>query len=192
MKYLIIYLAAGTIALAFTLVQHYFTKKKHGPSISETMDDLRLQDAGRLEWIAHKVVVPALAGIGVICLWPVAIVLLIKETFESDVLPGEPAERPVFRVQEQDLIEQLSIDEIEKRELIEDPLGGVPNEPFGHLSHRWQAFVNELSDDAKLWSFAATDDLGYKSIRLEGYVQFDDDEAQSVFVAAKKPWSEED
>jgi hypothetical protein len=51
----------------------------------------------------------------------------------------------------------------------------------------WQAFVNELSADAKLWSFAATDDTSYTAMRLEGYVDFDNGQAGSVFVTAKVP-----
>jgi len=191
MKYLVLYLAAGAIALVLTLIQSYFVRKKHGPSFSETMDELRLQDASTWERLLHKIIVPALAGIAVICVWPAAIALLVKEKLQSRK-PEEPAEKPVFRVQEQDLIEQLSIDEIEKRERVEDPLGGVPNEPFGHLWSAWQAFVDQLSADATLWSFAATDDTCYETRRVEGYVHFDEDGAESVFFAAKIPLSEED
>ena len=191
MRYLVLYLAFGVATLALTLLQSHLEKKKHGPSFGETMEELKLQKASTWQRIAHKVIVPVLAGIAVICVWPVAVVLLVKDLIKPRH-SKDVAERKEFRVREQDLIEQLSIDEIEKRERVEDPLGGVPDEPFGHIWPAWQAFVNELSADATLWSFAATDDTSYRAVRLEGYVDFGNDGTESVFVTAKIPLSADD
>jgi hypothetical protein len=189
-RYLVLYLAIGVITLALTLLQSYLEKKKYGPSLSDTMDELRLQNAGAWQRIGHKIIVPVLAGIAVICVWPVAIVLLVKDLIKPR-RSVEVAEKQEFRVREEDLIEQLSIDEIENRERIQDPLGGAPDEPFGHLWPAWQAFVNELSADASLWSFAATDDSDYEAIRLQGYVHFDNHRAESVFITSRIYLSEE-
>ena len=186
MRYLVLYLAIGAITLALTLLQSRLEKKKRGPSLSETMEELRLQKASTWQRIAHKIIVPVLAGIAIICVWPIAVVLLVKNLIKPRH-SKEVAEKQAFRVRQQDLIEQLSIDEIEKRERVEDPLGGVPEEPFGHLWPAWQAFVNELSADAELWSFAATNDTSYETIRLEGYVDFGNGQAGSMFVTAKVP-----
>jgi hypothetical protein len=191
MRYLVPYLAVGAITLALTLLQSHLEKKKRGPSFSETMEELRLQKASTWQRIAHKIIVPVLAGVAIICVWPVAIVFLVQSVIEHRRL-AKLEEDKKFRIREQDLIEQLSIDEIEKRERVDDPLEGAPNEPFGHLWPVWQTFVNELSADASLWSFAATDDTSHTAVRLEGYVHFDDGRAQSVFVTAKVPLSEED
>jgi hypothetical protein len=191
MRYLFLYLAFGVATLALTLLQSRLEKKKHGPSLSDTLDELRLQNASTWQRIAHKIVVPVLAGIAIICVWPVAVVLLVKDLIKPRH-SEDVAEKQEFRIREQDLIEQLSIDEIEKRERVEDPLGGVPDEPFGHIWPAWQAFVNELSADATLWSFAATDDTSYRAVRLEGYVHFDNDKAKSVFITSKKPLSDDD
>jgi hypothetical protein len=191
MRYLVLYLAFGVAALALTLLQSHLEKKKHGPSLSDTLDELRLQNASTWQRIAHKIIVPVLAGIAVICVWPVAVVLLVKDLIKPRHSENVD-EKQEFRIREQDLIEQLSIAEIEKRERVDDPLEGAPNEPFGHLWPAWQTFVNELSADASLWSFAATDDTSHTAVRLEGYVHFDDGRIQSVFVTAKVPLSEED
>ena len=190
MRYLVLYFAVGVITLALTLLQSHLEKKKHGPSFGETMEELRLQKASTWQRIAHKIIVPVLAGVAIICVWPVAIVLLVQSVIEHRRL-AKLEEDKEFRIQEQDLIEQLSIDEIEKRERVEDPLGGVPDEPFGHLWPTWRTFVNELNADVKLWSFAATDDTNYTAVKLEGYVHFDNGEAKSVFIASKKRLSED-
>ena len=191
MKYLVLYLAAGTITLALTLLQSHLEKKKHGPSLNDTMDELRLQKAGTWRRIAHKVIVPVLARIAVICVWPVAIVFLVQSVIEQRRL-SKLAEDKKFRIREQDLSEQLSIDEIEKRERVDDPLGGAPNEPFGHRWSAWRTFADELQADASLWSFAATDDSDYETIRLEGYVHFDDGSAKSMFVTSRRPLRADD
>lgn len=46
--------------------------------------------------------------------------------------------------------------EIEARELVEDPLGAVPNLPFGHLNATWLRFLEGRSDSDELWSFTAS------------------------------------
>jgi hypothetical protein len=38
MRYLVLYLAFGVAALALTLLQSHLEKKKHGPSLSDTLD----------------------------------------------------------------------------------------------------------------------------------------------------------
>ena len=191
MRYLVLYLTAGAITLALTLLQSHLEKKKHGPSFSDRLEELRLQNAGTWQRIAHKIIVPLLAGVAIICVWPIAIILLVKDLI-APRHTEQTAEKQEFRIQEQDLIEQLSIDELEKHERVEDPLGGAPDEPFGHLWPAWRTFVNELSADVKLWSFAATDDTSYTTVKLEGYVHFDNGEAKSVFIASKKRLSEDD
>ena len=185
MKFLILYAVAGTITLVLTLLQSHLEKKKHGPSLGDTMEELRLQKASTWQRIGHKIIVPVLAGIAIICVWPVAIVFLVQSVIEHRRL-AKLEEDKKFRIREQDLIEQLSIDEIEKRERVEDPLGGVPDKPFGHLWPAWQRFVKTLSADATLWSFAATDDTDYRKTKLEGYVHFDNGIAQSKFLTSKK------
>ena len=191
MRYLVLYLMVGVATLALTLLQSHLEKKKHGPSLSETLDELRLQEASTWQRIANKVIVPVLAGIAIICVWPVAVAFLVKDLTKPRRLKAV-GEKQAFRVQEKDLIEQLSIAEIESRERVEDPLGGVPDKPFGHLWPAWNAFVNELSADATLWSFAATDDTSYEAVRLEGYVHFDESGTESIFLTAKMPLSVND
>ena len=87
-------------------------------------------------------------------LWPVEVcirtVVLLSEgggrTIDED-LP--------FAVARSDLLERHSISEIEKREMVIDPLGAVPDLPFGHLHPAWRKFVATVGPTDAIWSFSA-------------------------------------
>jgi len=191
MKYLIFYLAAGVVAIVFTLVQSRIDAKKYGPSIRDSLAELRLQDATTRQRFVHKVVVPMVAGILVICGWPVAIYMLIKQGFANRAREETEPKRE-FAIKEQDLVEELTIEQIEHREIVNDPLGAVPDKPFGHLWPTWKSFADKLNADDPVWLFAATDDSSYAPVRLEGYVAFNGNGTQSVFIAARKSLSLDD
>ena len=69
------------------------------------------------------------------------------------------------------LHEPLTVPQIEAREAVEDPLGAVPNFPFGHLNAAWKTFIEGVAADEELWSFTAPwqTTWGRKEIRT-GYV----------------------
>lgn len=60
----------------------------------------------------------------------------------------------MFRVRPEDLTGQTTIAEVETSNFIKDPLGAVPELPFGHLNAVWTDFVASRPADAKLWTFA--------------------------------------
>jgi hypothetical protein len=74
-------------------------------------------------------------------LWPIVLAALVYEW--SAAKPGfrraspDLVERPAFRVRTEDLQRRMSIGEIESAEVIRDPLGAVPELPFGHLNRPW-------------------------------------------------------
>jgi hypothetical protein len=69
-----------------------------------------------------------------------------------------------------DLQEMLSIEVIETRERVIDPLGAVPVVPFGHLHSAWKAFLDGVGPDDAVWSFSANwTRWGRKELR-DGYV----------------------
>ncbi|WVM93015.1 hypothetical protein ULG90_02285 [Halopseudomonas pachastrellae] len=51
-----------------------------------------------------------------------------------------------FAVTEDHLLESLTVAEIEARERVADPLGAVPDLPFGHLNTAWQEFLAECEE----------------------------------------------
>jgi len=75
---------------------------------------------------------------------------------QSKSLPlAEINKEPEFAVLRQRLLEHLTVPELERRELVFDPLHAVPDRPFGHLNAAWQEFLKGKADGAEMWSFSA-------------------------------------
>jgi hypothetical protein len=57
----------------------------------------------------------------------------------------------------------MSIAQIEESAFIDNPSGGVPALPFGHLHTGWLAFKTQLQDGDELWSFDRTAEAAQRS-----------------------------
>ena len=108
-------------------------------------------------------------------IWPLFLWMFVQERFsQAPRQKPVPSEGAVFKVTQFDLVGPYSIDEIETRALIFDPLGAVPNKPFGHLNAVWLKFKSRLPAGARLWSFAAQWPKAGSRIEIfEGYVVSD-------------------
>ncbi len=140
------------------LIVFFNLKKPNGNEKAEAIMDLIEEShplRNKLSYkIMNKIVVPFLGSTFLICFWPIGLYMKIREVFNSkDVLEIEEDEE--FSVKEGDLLERLSQQEIEDRELVYDPLNAVPELPFGHLNMAWCNFLNQISDGDELWSFTA-------------------------------------
>lgn len=64
-----------------------------------------------------------------------------------------------FRCRRRHCIRQVSVPQVEQQALIHDPLGRVPQVPFGHLNVAWQRLLEALEQHhaagATLWYFEA-------------------------------------
>jgi len=98
-------------------------------------------------------------------------------------LTDEEAE---FRVMKADLLQKLSLAEIEANERVFDPLHAVPDLPFGHLNKVWQAFVNGLESESELWSFRGRWKTQYRDWQMQGYVALHDEKIGKYFLTAQK------
>lgn len=67
----------------------------------------------------------------------------------------EIEEEREFAIEHQHLQERVTVQEVERREAVTDPLKAVPDLPFGHLNAAWQKFLNDSADGGELWSFSA-------------------------------------
>ncbi len=54
------------------------------------------------------------------------------------------------------LVRQVTIEEVERTNLIQDPMEAVPNIPFGHCNARWVVFKDSLQENETLWEFEST------------------------------------
>lgn len=94
------------------------------------------------------------AAAAVVVLWPVVPALAVK-SWMSDQRAAKLRADKADRVRFQDLEERLNVGEVEARELIYDPMAGVPSVPFGHLNAGWLALKGTLRPGDELWSFTS-------------------------------------
>lgn len=169
MIYLKLYLAAGVVTLCAVWLQNWAQKRREvRPRFLDTLAELQGKKSLAMR-ILEDVVVPALAGLLVVAVWPFALVMLVKSELAYRKQAAE-IEAKKFAITAGDLVEKVSVEEIEARERIEDPLGAVPDLPFGHLNNSWVAWRDALDAGAELWSF----DAGWSDYRgaqrITGYV----------------------
>ena len=68
----------------------------------------------------------------------------------------EDLEDLAFALNDFELTRQVSIEEVERTNLIQDPMEAVPNIPFGHCNARWVVFKDSLQGNETLWEFEST------------------------------------
>ena len=154
MIYLYWYLGVGAVVLAVVYGAHHLTKEKESDSLRELLEAVN-PDRKKLSYrILNNIVAPVLAAILVVAVWPVAIYMKVKEMLQKKESYVSPEERE-FAVEREHLLERLTVQEIERREVVTDPLKAAPDLPFGHLNAAWQEFLQGKPDGAELWSFSA-------------------------------------
>lgn len=171
MIYLYWYLGFGVAVFVTVLSAHLLTKKKESDSLSDILAAIDPDREKLSDRILHSFVVPVLAFVAVVVGWPIAIYMKVKDMLGMDSNSRTSVdEQREFSVSRDDLQERLSVEEIEARERVIDPLGSVPALPFGHLNSAWKTFLDGMGPDDAVWSFSANwTRWGRKELR-EGYV----------------------
>ena len=154
MIYLYWYLGIGAAVLAVVFGAHRLTKKDEPESLHDLLDAVN-PDRKKLSYrILNNVVAPVLAAVAVVVVWPAALYMKGKEIFGKKSVSALDEERE-FAVERSHLQERLTVLQIEAREAVTDPLGAVPDLPFGHLNAAWKTFAEGVGADDELWSFTA-------------------------------------
>jgi hypothetical protein len=123
------------------------------------------------EWLADRVIVPVIA----VTILPLVLFATVVEQLLRlaglKAAERRSSEPKAFEVNETDLREPLTRDEVERREVVGDPLHAVPERPFGHLHPAWQRFLDGLEPGDAIWSFRAerTTAWNHRELRA-GYV----------------------
>lgn len=154
MTYLYWYLSIGVLILAFVYGAHLRTNVKETDSLREMVEALHPERKKLSYRILNNVVAPLLAAILVVAVWPIAVLMKGKELIKEKHYP-KIEEKPEFAVEHKHLLEQLTVQEVERREIVTDPFEAVPELPFGHLNAAWKAFLDAHIDGSELWSFSA-------------------------------------
>ncbi len=150
MIYLIIYLSLGLLYCLGALTYSYFFEKEDSDSFERSISNLCL-----------GLVVGALV-------WP----FLAYTHLNSYLNP--PFTPEIFAIKQKDLVEAMSVTEVEEKEIVHDPLSAVFELPFGHLNSKWEEFKGNYKPST-LWSFKSEyEDYSGISIK-EGYVKLEED-----------------
>jgi hypothetical protein len=118
--------------------------------------------------------IPTLIILLVITVWPILIYVVGHMIFWGIRHKNNPSTDATqeFFVKRQHLQECLTLEEIEKREMVMDPLKAVPALPFGHLNAAWIRFLSKLRNSSELWSFSARWESAWGRNELRaGYVE---------------------
>jgi hypothetical protein len=174
MNYFFIYLAIGFTYALGVMVHHNFTKKEG--------DDLpKLSENSSIKAI-KELFSSALALIFGTLIWPILLYLHIVG------LLNPPYKREGFLVKLCDLLENMSIEEIEQKEIIHDPLNSVSSLPFGHLNAEWAEFKNKCITPAEIWSFKSEYEGYSETVIKFGYVaKSENNEILTVFMCSDYP-----
>lgn len=191
MIYVCWYLGIGVAMLAVVYGAHRLTKDKESESLRDRLEAVNPDRKKLSHRILNNVVAPVLVAILVVAVWPVAIYMKIKEMLKKKDGADVEEERE-FAVEHQHLLERLTVQEVEKREVVIDPLKAAPELPFGHLNAAWKAFLSGQGDGGELWSFSAhwQTTWGRKELR-SGYVMIQDGTPGTHFLTVWKDIADE-
>lgn len=186
MIYLYWYLGVGIAVGVLAYFDYQRTQQKPSDSLAELLDAVMPEPKDLSYRIRKYMLAPAAAAITITLLWPVAVCMYLKDIFWKDKEPELKRGRE-FAVAHDHLQQQLSVQGVEAREIVNDPLGAVPNIPFGHLNPAWRTFLANHSDDDALWSFTARweNALGGEELKA-GYVFVHDGVPLSHFLTISK------
>lgn len=184
----VVYLALGGLTLlALFLVaglKALLAAAKHRHA-----DGVRASGRRRWRWWPDKAT-DCLVPFWVLVLWPIIAGMLVSWLFATlwRSVRGRPAATEnVFAPPREALVRPVTLDEVAQRERVYDPLGAVPDLPFGHLHGAWQRFIRDLDPEDELWLFSmaaeAPQDPGAV---LEGYVIVRNGDMGPHFVASRK------
>jgi len=165
-KYYLIYLFMGVVLLASLYIPHYLDNKRNDNSISKIEYSIA-QNSSKEKAVEALGVIMAI--IVVVFLWPIVLVWLIKTKWDDKNVKKIEPDKP-FKVEKGDLIRELTADEIELTEMVNDPMNAVPELPFGHLHSVWLRFKDKITSKDKLYSFSALYKKWHGNIEYTGYV----------------------
>ena len=182
------YLGIGLVVLAVGYGEHRLTREKESDFVRDALAALDPERNKLSNRILRNFVAPVMAGVLMVAVWPVAVYIKIQELRNKNqpAAPDLDAERE-FAVRREHLGERLQVAEIERREMVHDPLGAVPELPFGHLNPAWRAFREGVADGSALWSFSATWETrwGQRELR-SGYVAVNAGAPGACFLTVRK------
>lgn len=198
-EWLTIYLVVGA---AVTTVLYLFRASKKPTFASQIAAAIEKQtdnDKPLAQRILERYVIPGLALVLSCLVWPAMLVarlwVFYRHSHEGDSPMGSPPqsllsqdgteqrlENDLFVSPHQRIIfakerlKRMNIADIERANLIDDPLGAVPAVPFGHLNPAWQYVKDQQKSGGEFWGFRCERvGLEKQFTAFSGYALFDGD-----------------
>ncbi len=133
----------------------------------------------RLYYVLEKILGPAIGGMIASLVWP----FLVCWKLKLICFPETKTKKKPFAVERGHLVERHGIEELEARERVVDPMGAVPDVPFGHLNVAWERLKQDLVEGDEVWSFSAPCETwrGTKGVE-SGYVILHNGEPGAFWV----------
>ena len=175
----------GLITLGIILVPVIKEKIQYGHSSDRVTLGPFLARRPLLARMTVDWLVPALAGVTIVAFWPPILIYLGWMQIKEIRTPTNNYDKP-FRVEHQDLVTKASLEQIEQSHHIEDPLGAVPDLPFGHLNPGWQKFRGKLGPKDEIWAFSSVYKTWGPQYRYEGYAAVRRNKVRSFFVIKRR------
>ncbi|WP_448214024.1 hypothetical protein [Colwellia sp. MEBiC06753] len=170
MSYLLTYLTVGFAYIMTTI--WYFGREPKSRGLPKLSKDKYLSEQ-LVECLFSSLMFAVLT-----LFWPVVTTFHIR-----DILKKLPEAEP-FSVKSKDLINQLTIEQIEKDEMVYDPLEAVSRLPFGFLNDAWLDFASNIQPTWTIWSFSTVDDSKiYPKIKKGYAILCNDNVIQNIFIS---------
>jgi len=163
-EWLIGYLLLGVIVLVILRYVGKSRKKEWAEELHDAIEQERRARRSKTDRLVQDVLVPALMYPLCILGWPLLLMYkfwtMYRLKYPAKPPPGREKwireiieEKMRFQLQTNELVQRLSIEEIEATNFIEDPMEAVPRVPFGHLNFAWEEFKKKMLDTDETWSF---------------------------------------
>jgi len=142
------YLGLGAITSLSMYFIYYEPKSQFSSAIDEVLN-------GKKSWhykLRESLVIPGTILL-ITVVWPLALWMVIKDRLDKKKRKPKKSPEELFAVKTNFLIEKLGVNEVEAREIYQDPLQTTPQLPFGYLNGAWEKFKSTITDGDELWSF---------------------------------------
>lgn len=186
MIYFYWYLAIGVVVLLVVFMSHRISKA----SQTDFKTALRYAIYPEQKTLGHRIlknmVVPVLASVALAIVWPIILYMKGEEIITKKTESARAKENE-FAVKLADMLQQMTVKEIEKLERVHDPMGAVPDLPFGHINSAWERFRDGLDPQDAIWTFSTnwTSPWGRKELRA-GYVAVRAEAVGAYFLTTRK------
>lgn len=167
-----IYMGLGLLVAAVVVISHLRMKRDQPSSLMDAIKSLNPSRQRFWYRVLEDVVVPMLTFILVWLVWPVAIVLTIIEMLKdkkAGVNRDQRHKNKAFFLRKNALLKEMTVAEIERTNMVIDPMDSTPNLPFGHLNALWVGFRDGLEPDETLHLFESVGPNTFKRQLIWGY-----------------------